>query len=85
MKMKLLVCYSCPGVSDVAVRPTERCTAAFQTAPPLTVSTPPTNPTTAVPSVRLVRLTHSLTQVRDDERCLSSVNKNHSDKTLNAE
>lgn len=45
---------SCPGVSDVAARPTERCTALFPTAPPLTVSTPPTNPTTAAPSVRLV-------------------------------
>lgn len=48
------LCLSCPGVSDVAVRPTERCTAPFRTAPPLIVSTPPTKPTTAAPSVRLV-------------------------------
>ena len=56
MKFRFCVCSSCRDVSDVAVRPTGRYTAAFQTALPLTASTPPMNPTTAAPSVRLVRL-----------------------------
>lgn len=47
---------SCQGASVVAVRPIERCTAAFPTVPPLTVSTPPMSPTTAAPSVGAVSL-----------------------------
>lgn len=57
MMFTLPVCFSCQGVSDVAVSPTERCTAAFQSAQPHTALTPPTNPTTAAPYVRPVRVT----------------------------
>lgn len=54
---KCFLVSSCQGASVVAVRPTERSTAAFPTVPPLTVSTPPMSPTTAAPSVGAVSLT----------------------------
>lgn len=57
--LQLCVCVcvsSCHGVSAVAARPIERCTAASPTVRPLTVSTPPMSPTTAAPSAGAVSL-----------------------------
>lgn len=70
---------SCQGASVVAVRPTVRCTAAFPTVPPLTVSTPPMSPTTAAPSVGAVSLKSAgnqmfqVTYAREDSTHLESI------------